>query len=223
MLLKIGFVQWRGFSKSDLAESWLVFSHLFMVCIIQNNKALSGSPDSDIDIFIFMAGPGFVLPRSSMTISSHETRCLRLNFGDFALWHHSWIFNEQAIKKLLKGRRVTALWTINPLRPPSTPNDILLLLKIIFQARQYFLIQVDRQESLFKSDQIYSPFQFIGVILMTNSAHKLQERDIIIMFLLIIAISLPFHHIYSFITIFQLHFLSNATQFGALDLLLLSF
>lgn len=61
----------------------------------------------------------------------------------------NFIMNERTVD--LKGRRVTALWTINPLRLPSTPNEILFLLKIIFQARQYFLMQVGRQESLFKS------------------------------------------------------------------------
>lgn len=52
--------------------------------------------------------------------------------------------------------------------------------------------------------------QFIWVILMTNSSHKRQWGDIIIMSLLIIAISLPFHHTYPLLQYFQLHFLSDA-------------
>lgn len=45
--------------------------------------------------------------------------------------------------------------------------------------------------------------QFIGVILMTNSSHKRQLGDIIIMALLIIAISLPFHHTYPLLQYFN--------------------
>lgn len=74
--------------------------------------------------------------------------------------------------------------------------------------------------------------QFIGVILMTNSSHKRQLGDIIMMALLIIAISLPFHHTYPLLQYFNYISYSGrrvgfpvcvvATGIGAFDVMILS-
>lgn len=75
--------------------------------------------------------------------------------------------------------------------------------------------------------------QFIWVILMTNSSHKRQWGDIIIMSLLIIAISLPFHHTYNIFNYISYRTLYSgrrvgfpvcvvATGIGAFDVMILS-
>lgn len=137
----------RGFSVWDVAVCWLVSSRFVYGARHTNNTALSLFRDSNIDIFIFMVRAGLVLPRSLMTISSHETQCPRLKFGDYALRdHRGMILKHQVIIKNAHGAlnvlhelRVTALWLIFHLFRISVECHFLLL-KMIFSSNSSILV-----------------------------------------------------------------------------------
>lgn len=146
MVLKIGLV-YEGIFCMDVAVCWLVSSRFVYGARHTNNTVLSLFRDSNIDIFIFMVRAGLVLPRSLMTISSHETQCPRLKFGDYALRdHRGMILKHQVIIKNAHGAlnvlhelRVTALWLIFHLFRISVECHFLLL-KMIFSSHSSILV-----------------------------------------------------------------------------------
>lgn len=107
----------RGFSVWDVAVCWLVSSRFVYGARHTNNTVLSLFLDSNIDIFIFMVRAGPVLPRSLMTISSNETQCPRLKFGDYTLRdHRGMILKHQVIMKKRTRRIKLSTW-ITSYRP----------------------------------------------------------------------------------------------------------